>query len=68
MTPAAERSSSIGPAGDIPVNVRKLMTELIASQPADHWRPDDEYLVEEHAQSILAAREAHEHCDPRVMS
>jgi hypothetical protein len=61
LTPSVERLSCIAPPDDIPVNVRELMNDLIASQPASHWRSGDEYLVEQHAQSILAAREAHAH-------
>jgi hypothetical protein len=41
--------------------VRKLVDDLLASQPAEHWRDGDEHLCEQYAQAILAARQAHDH-------
>jgi hypothetical protein len=37
------------------------MNDILASQPSDHWRSGDELLIEQYAQSIVAARQAHEH-------
>jgi hypothetical protein len=59
--PPAEQKTSIRPPGDVPDNVGGLMTDILATQPADHWRSGDEFLIEQYAQSIVAAREAHLH-------
>jgi len=61
--PRAQRSSPIKPPADASATVRELSAEILASQPPDHWRAGDEFLVEQHAQSILAAREAHRHLE-----
>jgi hypothetical protein len=65
MEPFAPRDNShlspVEPARNSPEKVSKLSAELLASQPDDHWRSGDEFLVEQYAQSILAGREAFEH-------
>jgi hypothetical protein len=61
VRPPSEQKTSIRPAGDVPANIRDLMTNIFSTQPSDHWRDGDEYLVEQYAQSIVAAREAHLH-------
>jgi phage terminase small subunit len=39
------------------------MDKILASQASSHWRSGDEFLVEQYAQSILAAREAYAHLE-----
>jgi phage terminase small subunit len=53
--------SPIEPPRDIPAKVRELADELLASQPPNHWRRGDEYLLEGYCQAIIAGREAFEH-------
>jgi hypothetical protein len=53
--------TSIAPPADIPSSISELMSEIFASQPADHWRSGDEHLVEQYSQAILTCREAHQH-------
>jgi hypothetical protein len=59
--PPADRSSPTELSDNIPATVRQLMEIIIDSQPAEHWEDADRFLIEQHAQSILAAREAHAH-------
>jgi hypothetical protein len=54
------QSTAPRPRDDAPVAVRRIFLELVAAEPADHFRPGDAPLVEQHAQAILLARQAYD--------
>jgi hypothetical protein len=56
----AGRSTAPRPRDDAPAAVRRIFLELVASEPADHFRASDADLLEQIAQAILLARQAYD--------
>jgi hypothetical protein len=52
------RPTHIQPRSDAPESVRKIMLDLIASMPPEHFRNGDRDLLEMHAEGIVLGRQA----------
>jgi hypothetical protein len=54
------RPSHLKTPADMPVSLRNIVDDLIATQQPEHFRPGDEALLEQYAQSILLGRQAYD--------
>jgi hypothetical protein len=57
------RPTPIGVPASLPASLKGIVADLIASQAPQHFRDGDDYLLEQYAQSIIAAREAFAHLE-----
>jgi hypothetical protein len=52
------KHNRIHPRADASAEVRDIFSELVRSQRPEHFRPGDEHLIEQYAQSVILAQKA----------
>jgi hypothetical protein len=53
------KPARLQPREGVPAAVKAIFRDLVASVPAEHFRPADGHLVEQYAQAIALARQAY---------
>jgi phage terminase small subunit len=55
----AGKPARLQPREGVPAAVKAIFRDLVASVPAEHFRPADGHLIEQYAQAIALARQAY---------